>query len=306
MAPRPIRVSTRKAPSAPPQFRAALSAGAMVFVFAGLALGAMIWVPSMESRLASRAAGSQPKINIQWPVADPADKGDPTKSWVPMPVRDELMALACREVDRHSDPFSPAGLRAISDSLSRTGWFEQVSSVTRTGDAINFTASWRTPAAVVRRNGVDYLISSGGYLLPVSYQRGQAPVIAIVGASQEPPMVGGQLAPGLVWDGDDIRAALDTIALISTRSWRPQVTAIDISDYAAKKKLSLVTKWNGRAVLGGGPRDTTPGEVAIDVKIKRLDELVRQFGQIDAKHRLVEVAGPVMLVDDVGATAQLP
>jgi hypothetical protein len=167
-------------------------------------------------------------------------------------------------------------------------------------------AEWRTPAAVVRRNGVDYLIALGGQLLPVSYQRGQAPVTAIVGASQEPPMVGGQLAPGMIWEGEDIKAALDTIAIIASRSWRDQVTAIDVSDYLTKKKLALVTKWNGRAVLGGAPRDMIPGEVAAEMKLKRLDELVRQFGQIDAKHRLVEVAGPVILVDDVSASAQLP
>ena len=119
-------------------------------------------------------------------------------------------------------------------------------------------------------------------------------------------MVGGQLAPGMIWEGEDIKAALDTIAIIASRSWRDQVTAIDVSDYLTKKKLALVTKWNGRAVLGGAPRDMIPGEVAAEMKLKRLDELVRQFGQIDAKHRLVEVAGPVILVDDVSASAQLP
>jgi len=303
--PRPIKVSTRKSKSTNPNFRAAFSVGASVFVFVGLLLTLLIWVPSMQASLAARAAAGPAKINIQWPQSDPNDKSADAKSWVPFPVRDELLAIATRELEKHSDPYSPAGLHAVSDTLMRTGWFEEVANVRRTSDGIQISAHWRTPAAVVRRNGVDYLISQGGYLLPVSYQRGQAPVIAIVGASQEPPMVGGQLAPGVIWPGDDIRAAISTLASINSRNWRNQVTAIDISDYATKKKIALVSKWNGRAVIGGAPGDIVPGEVTLDMKLRRLDELVRQFGQIDAKHRLVEVAGPVMLVDDVN-TAQLP
>lgn len=300
----PRTLSTRKSKNTK-SYGPALSVGASFFVFIGLLLTLLIWVPSMQSSLASRAAAGPSKVNIQWPQADPADKSQDAKSWVPMPVRDELLALATRELEKHSDPYSPAGLHAVSDTLMGTGWFEEVTAVRRTAEGISIAAHWRTPAAVVRRNGVDYLISQGGYLLPVSYQRGQAPVIAIVGASQEPPMIGGQLAPGIVWAGDDIRAAISTLAAIAGRPWRNQVTAIDVSDYATKKKLALVTKWNGRAVIGGAPGDIVPGEVTLELKLRRLDELVRQFGQIDAKHRLVEVAGPVMLVDDVN-TAQLP
>ena len=297
---RPIRVRVHKSKSVTTErFRRAFSVAAGVFIFVGLVLSVLIWVPSMEADLARRAAAGPVKVQVDWPLAAGGDGA----TWVPGPVQDELLARATTEIERFADPFSAAALEAASASLMRTGWFESAPSVVRTGDAYRIAANWRTPAAVVRQDGVDYLISREGHLLPLAYQRGQAPVIAITGAAHQPPKVGGQLAPGNVWNGDDIRAALETIAVISARNWREQVSAVDITEYAGARRIALISKWGGRAVIGGAPRDTIPGEVAFDVKLRRLDELVRQFGQVDAKHRLVEVAGPVILVDDV-RTAQ--
>ena len=302
---RPIRVPMRKsARSTSESFRRLFSVSAGVFVFVGLVLAVLIWVPSMESSLADRAGAVPLKVNFQWPAAGGERSGGAT--WVPTPVRDELLSRATIEMERHSDPFSPSGLKAISDSLMQTGWFDSPPNLRRVADAIHVDAQWRTPAAVVRREGVDYLISRNGHLLPVAYQRGQAPVPAIVGVAHEPPSSGGQVTPGAIWPGDDIPAALETLAVVSARPWWEQVAAVDISGYAAHKRIALISKWNGRAILGGGPRDIIPGEVSFEMKLRRLDELVRQFGQIDAKHRLVEVGGPVMLVDDVTHASRNP
>jgi hypothetical protein len=307
---RPIRVPTRKsARTTSDSFRRLFSVSAGVFVFLGLVLSVLIWVPSMEAALAARAGAAPTRIAFQWPAAGPGPDTPAStdlRTWVPSPVRDELMSRVTTELDRFPDAFSIAGLRAASDSLMRTGWFDAPPLLRREGESVRIDGSWRTPAAVVRRNGVDYLIASGGELLPLAYQRGIAPVPAIVGAGHEPPGSGGQVAPGMVWAGDDIRAALDTIAIISPRAWRDQVVGIDVGEYASYKRLALLTKWNGKVVIGGAPRDTIPGEVALDMKLRRLDELHRQFGQIDAKHRLVEVAGPVMLVDDVTTASREP
>jgi len=298
--PRPIRVPNRKARAVTTEkFRKFFSVSAGIFVFVGITLSVLIWVPSMETALAARATVGAPKIQFAWPAAAGAAKPGEVHTWLPSPVRDELLARISSELERHPDPFSSDGLRATSDSLMRTGWFDSPPQVRRRGEAVAVSASWRTPAAVVRRNGVDYLISQQGHLLPVAYQRDQAPVTAIIGAVQEPPMASGQVAPGQIWQGDDIRAALDTLGLIAARPWRDQVSAIDVTEYSTYKRLAIISKWNGKTVIGGAPRDTIPGEVAFDMKLRRIDELARQFGQIDARHRLVEVGGPVMLVDDV-------
>ena len=51
--------------------------------------------------------------------------------------------------------------------------------------------------------------------------------------------------------------------------------------------------------------DAIPGQVASDVRLKRLDVLHHKTGAIDARHSVVEVAGPRTLVDE-SATAQAP
>lgn len=293
---RPIRVRVHKSKSVTTEsFRRLFSVASGVFVSAGLVLSLLIWLPSMEAEVGRRATLGPTKVRFDWPAA----AGGEGATWVPGPVRDELLSRAITEVERCDNPFSHASLEAASASLMRTGWFESPPSVVRDGDVYRIEATWRTPAAVVRQDGVDYLISREGHLLPLAYQRGQAPVIAITGAAHQPPRVGGQLAPGQVWPGEDIRAALETLAFISGRPWKEQVAAIDVAEYPSARRIALISKWEGRTVIGGAPRDIIPGEVTFDVKLRRLDELVRQFGQVDARHRLVEVAGPVILVDDV-------
>jgi hypothetical protein len=102
-----------------------------------------------------------------------------------------------------------------------------------------------------------------------------------------------------------VKAGLDLLRLISTKPWRDQVAAVDVGEYLSKHRLVLVSKWNGRTVWGGAPDEVVPGEVPSDTKLRRIDVLVKEFGQVDAKRRIVEVAGPILLVDDTAtATAQ--
>src|SRR6185369_15015789 len=84
--------------------------------------------------------------------------------------------------------------------------------------------------------------------------------------------------------------------------WEEQVAAIDVSGYASRKQLVIVTQRGGRIVWGGAINEAIPGQVPAEVRLKRLEVLQRQYGAIDARHRVVEVAGPRTLVDD-SATA---
>jgi hypothetical protein len=140
-------------------------------------------------------------------------------------------------------------------------------------------------------------------LLPIAYQPERSPLPAIVGARFEPPMVNGQLAYGEAWQGADVRAGLEVLAMVNTRPWRGQVAALDVSDYRSGRRVVLVTPWNGRAVWGGAPSDSVPGEVSAEMKLGRLDAIYQRFQQIDARRRLVEVAGPLTLVDDTASAS---
>jgi hypothetical protein len=277
-----------------------LSIAASVLVFGGLAAGLTFGVSMLESRLAARPETPTAKVVFNWP--SPGPNAPAATTWLPTSVQHDLVAAAQREIDSSPDPFSVAGIRRVAESAAGSGWFEHIRTVTREpGGTVRVDGEWRVPAAVVRRDN-DYVIARKGEILPLAYDVGSAPLKAIVGASQDAAKAAGRLIPGQVWPGTDVRAGLDLLALLSTRPWYGQVAAIDVGDYAGKRQLSIVTKAGNRIVWGGGLQDTIPGQVSVEIRLRRLDVLQHQYGAIDARHRLVEVAGPRTLVDDT-ATA---
>lgn len=277
--------------------RRALAIAGTLAILGGIVAGATLGLPRLEHALAIRAHGYPPRVVIDWPGSKS------TETWLPASVRDELLTLAYQQIDAVPEPFSSQSLRAVGDALGQTGWFDRINAVRREPQGVvHVSADWRAPAAVVRRDTIDYLVGRTGEILPIAYQAGESAQRAIIGARLDPPKAARRILPGRPWPGADVRAGLDLLRLIETRPWRDQVVAVDVSDYLAQRRLVLISKWNGRTIWGCGPADSHPGEVATEVKLRRLDTLVREFGQVDAKRRIVEIAGPILLVDDT-ATA---
>jgi hypothetical protein len=263
-----------------------------------MAAGAMLGLPRLEQGAGVRAHAYPARVVIDWPGTSKAGE-----TWLPASVRDELLACAYQQLDRSPEPFSSQNLRAVGEALAQTGWFHHISAVRREPQGvIHVEADWRSPAAVVHRDTIDYLVARSGEILPIAFPTGSSPYRAVIGARLDPPKSGGRVLPGSPWPGADVRAGLDLLKLIETRPWRDQVIAVDVGDYLAQRRLVLISKWNGRTIWGCAPADSHPGEVATEVKLRRLDTLVREFGQVDAKRRIVEIAGPILLVDDT-ATA---
>lgn len=290
------------------------SIGASVAVFGGLAWGLTFGVPVLEERLMLRAHAVPVRVVFDWPplggLSTPATPGSvEPATWLPLAVRDELMATAHAAIERTADPLSPDGLRLVAQTLADTGWFEAITAVRRDRSkdgarVLRIEAQWRRPAAVVRLGELDYLVSWSGQIMPVAYPRGTSGQVAIVGASQQPTRVDGRVAHGQVWPGRDISAALEVLSVVRPQRWIDQVEAIDVSAYASSRQLALLTTWGNRVVWGGAPSDHVPGEVSAAVKLARLEALARRFGgRIDAGHRVLEIAGPVTTVDN-SATAE--
>lgn len=278
----------------PRALRRAFTLTATIVIFGAAAMVLMVEAPRIQHRLAARSTSEPARIIIEWPISNGA-----SATWLPSEVQHELLASAYHELERHPDPFSGVALSRIAASLEATGWFDQIRRVKReSGNTIRVEAAWRIPAAVVRHGNVDYLISRRGELLRLEYQPNRSPLPAIIGARFDPPSINGQLAYGEPWPGADVRAGLEVLTMVNSRPWRDQVAAVDVSNYLALRRLELITQWDGRAIWGGAPSDAIPGEVTAQRKLQRLDVLYHQFQRIDARRRIVEVAGPVTLVDD--------
>lgn len=278
--------------------RRAFEAATTGLVLAGLAGGVWSGVPWLE-----RHYGRSVVLPERVVIAAPGEPGPP--AWLPHAVADQLVRAAGACLAARPDPLSAIPLRDVAETLTRTGWFERVLSVRRQHDQVRADVLWRVPAAAVRSGDRDYPVSERGEILPLAYRVGESGLPVIVGVPQPPPRVGARVAVGGLWPGDEVSAGLALLALVRTRSWAHQVAAVDVSEYAAHRRLVLISAWGGRAVWGAPPHADAPGEVGTDVKVRRLDALARRFGRIDAGRRLVEVAGPVLLVDD-SATASVP
>ena len=243
------------------------------------------------SRLQARVLSAKPalavRVEIDWPAGS-----SPGQTWMPPDIRAGLVAVVQKAMDNDPAPFSTSALRAAADALTATGWFERLDAVERhDGGVIHVRGQWRTPAAVVRFAGLDQLVSDTGLVLPPTYLPGESGQKVIFGVGVPAP------APGEPWASGQVRPALALLSMMNDRAWRHQVTGIDTTEYAAKKRLEIVTAFGSRIAWGGAPGDAVPGEQPAYYKLRRLDVLADRFGQIDASERLVDVTGPLTLID---------
>ncbi|MCC6659687.1 MAG: hypothetical protein IT437_02250 [Phycisphaerales bacterium] len=267
--------------------RAAITPAATALILGAIVVAAVTGPSRLQTRVLRGHRPPGVTVRIDWPAS-----GVPGQTWLPADIQAGLVALVQRAIDNDPAPFSTTALHAAADALGTTGWFEHLDAVERLGGGvIHVRGVWRTPAAVVRFGGLDQLVSENGVVLPPTYLPGESGQKVIFGVTAAAP------APGRVWAADQVRPALALLAMMKDRPWRTQVAGIDTAGYADKKHLEIVTTFGSRIAWGGAPGDAVPGEQPAFYKLRRLDVLADRFGQIDASERLVDVTGPLTLID---------
>jgi hypothetical protein len=143
--------------------------------------------------------------------------------------------------------------------------------------------TWRIPAAAVRSEGQDVLVTSVGEPLPVRYPMDASGYKVVIGASTSAP------EPGKVWLGGEVQAGLRLIDYISSLPCMDQIAGVDVSDYGPNRSLVIVTELGNR-IIWGGPLDTfNPGQAAPAAKLARLAEIYRQHGRVDAGRGVLDI-----------------
>ncbi len=239
-------------------------------------------------------------LRLAWPPL----AGDATRTWLPESARREIVATAMSKLT--ADPFDRAALENARRALLETGWFERVERVRRrTGGVIEVSATWRTPAAVVRWEGKDFLVSTMGETLPLVYEAGGAgaSVLVIEGVEAGPKHKnGGETAFGEAWPGAGVRASLELMGVLRRAfgggaAWG-QIAGVDASEFRTRGRLAIVTDAGARIVWGAPPGKLTPGEQTTDQKLTRLARLASgPTGRIDANERYLEIQGPHVFID---------
>lgn len=276
--------------------RAVLSAAGAIAVGGGSIATGVLGVPYVMRDTNGRLIRAEQSVRVAWPES--ASGG----TWMPADMRDSILLLVSEELAASRDVISRQSLSRVGEALVETGWFVGTPTVARErGGVVSVTGVWRTPAAVVRHQGRDRLISWSGELLPVEYAIGESPLIAIIGVTQPPPRdTEGRLDHGRRWESDSLKAALDLLRLLTGQPYSGQVGAIDVSGLGGgDNRIVIVTDKGSRVVFGTRPgvNAVDRGEVTVPRRLENLAELFRMTGRIDANLPHVEVFRQHVLLD---------
>ena len=114
-------------------------------------------------------------------------------------------------------------------------------------------------------------------------------------------------APGEKWTGGEVQAGLELLNFLRPMPGFEQVASVDVSEFGAHKRLSILTVTGGMIVWGAAPTKSgfAPGQAPPELKRERLAAVFRQFGQLDAGRPMLDVRSEdgVYTLDTTGVMA---
>ena len=273
-----------------PRTRAAISS------FAGwtssfLCIAALAAIAAGFGQLQASAAhlnATAPAVKFSWPLlagfatSQTQVPGAEPATWINSDIRADLERTVLGKLT--PDPFDRDALAAAHAALAATGWLKDDLRLARDASGlVRVSGTWRVPAAAVRFENQDLLVTGTGELLPVKYRPDASGYKVIVGASQRPPEL------GKLWIGGDVQAGLQLLAALANTPGSQQIAAVDVSEFGAARNLVLVTDLGNR-ILWGGPIDLfNPGQATPNAKLQRLASLFREQGRVDAGRAMIDI-----------------
>lgn len=276
----------------------------LLVILVGALVGVTIGMRPLEVRAASLVSAPQERVRVIFPPLSGA-KANTGETWLPRDDQEAVVKLANDAIGADS-PFTRAALERVGQALFSSGWFEEPPRVMRErGGSITVRGVWRIPAAVVRYNDKDYLISWDARILPKVFAKGEAARLpAIIDPAVSPPKRNDTYAFGEPWPGEDIAASLELIRTASEYPWYGQVSGIEAGEFATSGTLTILTRMNTRVVWGGRPSKPALGEVSTKQKLAHLAQLYADSKRIDATYPRIYINSSKVLFDISASAAE--
>lgn len=247
-----------------------------------IAVGLLVaWIIGLETLRKSVAASSMELVQIDfaWPAGDRRER-----SWLFPEVQHELHQLAAANIS--PDPFNQQSLDQAANALDATGWFADGLSIRRVTDGrVEIDGSWRTPAAVVSKDGREWLVDMDGVPLrlppgtvtPARFFRIYDP------ASQPPRDSEGSVRYGTRWDTDDVRDAIALLWQIVSEAETASraILGVDLGEYQRTGHLVLLTDTGCSIVWGGPIGSSKPGEASTIDRLAHLAKTLHPDARLD-------------------------
>ncbi len=281
-------------------FLSALASFSLFALLLGLVVGFVLGLKPLERKASLLTLRVPTSIDIRWPTVP----GNPQVTWIPQPERTSLESLALAAIGNDSDRFSSDALERVGKAMTGSGWFQEPPNVSRdTGARVVVQGAWRVPAAVVRRDGVEQLISWEGLPMPYSKPAGESRFPVIDSPSVKAPRTSsGDVDYATAWAGDDIAASLELLQVLLRQTWANQVAGIDVSSYGTDRVLVISTTFGTKVIWGGRVSKPALGEVSSAQKLAHMTQLFVEHKRIDAGYPMIYVNNS-KLQFDISATA---
>ncbi|HTL27944.1 MAG TPA: hypothetical protein VL282_01935 [Tepidisphaeraceae bacterium] len=193
--------------------------------------------------------------------------------------------------------------------LKANPWIKEVKQVRRVygnapGDTIEIDCDYRAPIALIHWGEYFWLIDGDGVRLPeqftvqhiksIVYGQDKKLNIRIIEGVSKPPVEAGHK-----WPGEDLAAAIDMVKLLYGQPYAEEIVKIDVGNFEGRNdmkdpQIALVTKYNTTIRWGEPLNLKFFVEAPPAVKLERLQEIYKQYGQVDAKQPWIDIRGEVV------------
>jgi hypothetical protein len=198
--------------------------------------------------------------------------------------------------------------------LANNPWVKKVKSVRRAygnqpGDLIEIDCDYRAPVALVHWQDQYWYIDTEGVQLPDPLTPEQVsrlirpgqPMFRIIDGVAQPPS-----GPGRLWQGGDIQAGIEMVALLADVEEVNDIVKIDVSNYAGRispndSQINLVTR-DRREIRWGQPPSSKAFfvEQRAERKLEFLKHAKRTTGRVDLNQPWIDLRFDSPTVPDPG------
>ncbi|UCF32609.1 MAG: hypothetical protein JSV78_09780, partial [Phycisphaerales bacterium] len=179
--------------------------------------------------------------------------------------------------------------REMAALAGTVGWVRDVVAVRRTHDArFEVKCTYRLPFALVQQAGEFILVDREGVRLPGTYLYDERMTL-VQGVEGDIPEF------GEAWEGEDLRAALQLIAIIEREPFANQVLAVLVGNYGGrcdkrKAHIELATDRAGGRIRWGSAPGEEIEENSVEQKLAILRANYQRSGRIDENHPVIDIS----------------
>lgn len=215
-------------------------------------------------------------------------------AWMNGQIQDQILSTVRTEIA--SQPTDRQTLEERAKTLATSPWVKKVNFVRRTygngpGDTVEVSADFRTPVAMVRWENEYWYVDAEGVRLPEHFNNTQIRQMLAAGGRPTFRIIEGVAHfpgdTGKPWQGKDLRAGLELLALLSDKPYADQITRIDVGNYdgrvnANESQINLITRYDTQVRWGQAPSSRAFFvEQRVDRKLDVLQQACRQTGRVD-------------------------